>query len=577
MDKKGDKRSTVRPSRQRKRKFQGNRYSVEQETSFASTSAQKLRQTKDKDIKIEHSHGYRILQFAAVFSAITELVVCKNCQKDVKFNEASSRGLGFKIAVSCDCGVVYINSCPLIKNAYEINRRIVFVMRLLGIGKEGLNLFCGLMDLTTEMFSNTYYACLNNVYIASQAVYELVTKSAIKEEKEKTLQSENSDQHLTVSGDGFWKKRGFSSLFGVTTLVGKYTNKIIDLIVKSSYCKMCETWEKKIYDKEEYEEWLTNHEKDCAINHKGSAGKMEVDVVKEMFERSITKYDVKYTRYVGDGDSKTFKGILDLNPYDVQVKKLECVLHVKKRMGSRLRSEKKKHKGIGGKGAEKLTDIDDKLINDLTAYYGLAITRHSNSLQDMKNAVWATFYHKCSTDKNPQHKYCPTGSTSSCSWRRAEAEGTLNDYTHDAPLTDKVQEIIKPIYENLSNDELLERCLGGNTQNNNESFNGLLWHFAPKHLYCGVKTIKIAAYLATIIFNEGYNSILKTFEIMGITIGPVTRSFAEKRDNYRIKIAEKRHTEASKEARIVRRNLNIAENEFYEEEEGVLYGPGIAD
>lgn len=106
---------------------------------------------------------------------------------------------------------------------------------------------------------------------------------------------------------------------------------------------------------------------------------------------------------------------------------------------------------------------------------------------------------------------------------------------------------------------------------------GLLWHFALKHLYCGVKTIKIAAYLATIIFNEGYNSILKTFEIMGITIGPVTRSFAEKRDNYRIKIAEKRHTEASKEARIVRRNLNIAENEFYEEEEGVLYGPGIAD
>lgn len=91
----------------------------------------------------------------------------------------------------------------------------------------------------------------------------------------------------------------------------------------------------------------------------------------------------------------------------------------------------------------------------------------------MKNAVWATFYHKCSTDKNPQHKYCPAGSTSWCSWRRAKAEGTLNDYTHDAPLTDKVQEIIKPIYENLSNDELLERCLGGNTQNNNESFNGL--------------------------------------------------------------------------------------------------------
>ncbi|KZC14695.1 hypothetical protein WN55_07192, partial [Dufourea novaeangliae] len=43
-------------------------------------------------------------------------------------------------------------------------------------------------------------------------------------------------------------------------------------------------------------------------------------------------------------------------------------------------------------------------------------------------------------------------------------------------------QVIKPIYTDLSQDNLLERCLGGNTQNNNESFNGLLWHFAPKFL-----------------------------------------------------------------------------------------------
>lgn len=39
---------------------------------------------------------------------------------------------------------------------------------------------------------------------------------------------------------------------------------------------------------------------------------------------------------------------------------------------------------ISGKGSEKLTD---KLINELTVYYGLAIQRHPNSAEEMKKTV----------------------------------------------------------------------------------------------------------------------------------------------------------------------------------------------
>lgn len=254
-------------------------------------------------------------------------------------------------------------------------------------------------------------------------------------------------------------------------LVGKYSNKIIDSIVKSSYCKLCEVWEKKLED-DDYEKWKENHKDTCEANHEGSSGKMEVDGIKEMFQRSIATYNVKYSHYIGDGDSKTFKGILDLNPYDVKVTKLECVLHVKKRMGSRLRSEKKKNKGIGRKSPGQLTD---RLINDLQNYYGLAIIRNTDSVEcRTKEVIWATYYHKCSTHANPQHTYCPTDATSWCAWRRMEAEGKLENFIHDPPLSEKVQQIIKPIYEDLSKDELLERYLGGNTQNNNESYNCLL-------------------------------------------------------------------------------------------------------
>ncbi|EFN72807.1 hypothetical protein EAG_02632, partial [Camponotus floridanus] len=38
--------------------------------------------------------------------------------------------------------------------------------------------------------------------------------------------------------------------------------------------------------------------------------------------------------------------------------------------------------------------------------------------------------------------------------------------------------------------ELLEHCLGAETQDNNEnSFTALIWTFAPQHLHSGVKIV----------------------------------------------------------------------------------------
>ncbi|KYQ55491.1 hypothetical protein ALC60_05553, partial [Trachymyrmex zeteki] len=61
------------------------------------------------------------------------------------------------------------------------------------------------------------------------------------------------------------------------------------------------------------------------------------------------------------------------------------------------------------------------------------------------------------------------------------------------PLHPDVQKHILPIYENLSKEDLLQRCLGGYTQNANESFNSTVWRLAPKHLHCGLKIIEIVS------------------------------------------------------------------------------------
>ncbi|CAB3252833.1 unnamed protein product [Arctia plantaginis] len=143
-------------------------------------------------------------------------------------------------------------------------------------------------------------------------------------------------------------------------------------------------------------------------------------------------------------------------------------------MGTRLRAVKKDktNKGIGGKGPGKLTD---KVIQETTKFYGLAIRRHPDSLEDMKKEVWATYYHKCSSDKNPQHQFCPEGEDSSCKWRKAEAKNELDQFHHDKPhLISQVQVAIKPVFEDLSKDELLIRCIGAETQNNNESSNSFI-------------------------------------------------------------------------------------------------------
>lgn len=104
--------------------------------------------------------------------------------------------------------------------------------------------------------------------------------------------------------------------------------------------------------------------------------------------------------------------------------KKECVGHVQKRMGSRLRECKKRNKGLGGKGK-----VTGKIIDKLSVYYGLAIRRHCDSVEEMKNAIWATFYHYNSTDENPQHSKCPEGVESWCEYQRAKSTNELDSYT----------------------------------------------------------------------------------------------------------------------------------------------------
>ena len=288
----------------------------------------------------DSSVEYRILNFITVFAAISEYVKCKICDGNVPFQTAFERGLGLKIVLLCDkCTVRNINSSPFVGHSYEINRRFLFVMRVLGLGLKGAAKFCGLMDMPDFISQPNYDLIINNIHSCVKTATEKLFQQACTEEKNLTSehQGEDNSTELTVSGDGTWKKRGHTSLYGVTSLIGYYSGKIIDIFLKSSYCKQCETWNKKL-NTEEYNDWYEGHQHDCTANHSGSSGKMEVDAVIELFKHSVEKFRVMYRNYIGDGDSKKYSGILKAAPYgDREVMKKKCIGHVQKRIGTRLR------------------------------------------------------------------------------------------------------------------------------------------------------------------------------------------------------------------------------------------------
>ena len=76
-------------------------------------------------------------------------------------------------------------------------------------------------------------------------------------------------------------------------------------------------------------------------------------------------------------------------------------------------------------------------------YFGKAIRDNCDSVGNMQNAIWATFYHKSSTDKKPQHHKCPPSADSWCKYQQVKAEKKLKPFKHD--YTALLKEVVDAI------------------------------------------------------------------------------------------------------------------------------------
>ncbi|GFS87846.1 uncharacterized protein TNCV_4183491, partial [Trichonephila clavipes] len=339
--------------------------------------------------------------------------------------------------------------------------------------------------------------------------------------KEAICENEGN-KNIAVAVDGTWQIRGYTSLNDVVTVTSIDTGKVrfVDILSKYCACKTC-LFMKRIV--------------------KGTT----LDLV----ERWKSKVRLKFFNghylyimpdiftYLGDGDCKAFDVVKKKNIYgnEYPIEKLECIGHVMKRMGTRLRRLKAQLKGqilsdskcLSGKN--RLTEHE---IDNLQSYYRSAIRRNHSSVQNMRQAIWAIFLHKLSTDEYPQHGFCPIGEDSWCEFKKSEASG--KSYKHKNSLPVAVVETMRPIFRDLSHPDLLKKCLHRKTQNPNKSFHNVIWSRVPKATFVQIETLSLGIYDAVCSFNDGNVSKLKMLQKMGVELGEFSVSAMKLLDRERL-------------------------------------------
>ncbi|GFW83687.1 uncharacterized protein TNCV_668001 [Trichonephila clavipes] len=136
------------------------------------------------------------------------------------------------------------------------------------------------------------------------------------------------------------------------------------------------------------------------------------------------------------------------------------------------------------------------------------------------------------------HGQCPTRTDSWCKFQKAKALGKI--FTAKAPgIPQNILNIVKPHYFKLYDQNLLEKCLHGLTQNANDSFNGVLWNIVPKQNFVELQSLKFGAYTAVLQFNEGASGLLKVTNKLGFSVGSYMIRVLKLYDYRRINDAER--------------------------------------
>lgn len=120
---------------------------------------------------------------------------------------------------------------------------------------------------------------------------------------------------------------------------------------------------------------------------------------------------------------------------------------------------------------------------------------------------------------------------------------------------------IKPVFVKLTEDELLQKCSHGGTQNANESLHNMIWNRCPKTVFVGRTRLEISVYDAVTVFNEGEGARVNVFELLGLKCGKYMLEMMQALDTKRVASATSQATKTSKVQRKQRRMSKTQEKD----------------
>ena len=155
-----------------------------------------------------------------------------------------------------------------------------------------------------------------------------------------------------------------------------------------------------------------------------------------------------------------------------------------------------------------------------------------------------------------------------CKWQRDQVAGKKTFVPN--PLPWPVLKKIKPVFERLASGEILEKCLDGFTQNQNEALHGTIWKRAPKDCHHEPKSVLTA--IAVSVAGESVHR--RILEALSMVPGDHLQLAVTKKDNERVEHANRAASETGKR----RRKRNIRRRKGIEDattEESPQYEAGM--
>lgn len=169
--------------------------------------------------------GFRLIDIS-VLASVFESFWCPMCKYGhVTFEDCSAK-MGFATlfvlkctSKKCKYSKRFFSSAKIEgSQAYEVNRRVVLATRNIGIGHQSLVKFAAVMNMLPPMNENSYRDHVATIRNSAETVAKESMQNAAEEAKEFYEPGEDGVFDIGVSGDGTWRRRGYSSAYGVSSL-----------------------------------------------------------------------------------------------------------------------------------------------------------------------------------------------------------------------------------------------------------------------------------------------------------------------------------------------------------------------